>query len=163
MAGMGGWLLFAPASLIRSITAHPVRSAVANGPPTLRIDIELRKMLPLPFLAPRVVTASPADLQLNHSIFVPPARPETAAQRLEVARQRAEEVAAERQKSIMLAPFRHASQACFGLFVAIKRTWTREGFLDLKAGKRTYKLDITGGWALDEGRALDRICKVMPS
>ncbi|OBT63573.1 hypothetical protein VE03_07002 [Pseudogymnoascus sp. 23342-1-I1] len=160
MAAMGGWLLFAPASLIRSITAHPVKSLVANGQPTLRIDIELRKMLPVPFMAPRIVSAAPADLQLNHSIYAPPARPETAAER---ARQLAEEREAEKQKSILLAPFRHASQAFFGLFVAIRRTWTRDGFLRLKTGKRSYKLDITGGWALDEGRALDRICKVLPS
>lgn len=163
MAAMGGWLIFAPAYLIRSITAHPVKSLVANGPPTLRVDIELRKMLPLPFLAPRVVSASPADLQLNHSIYTPAVRPVTAAERFEAAKRQADELAAERKKSIMLAPFRHASQAFFGMFVAIKRTWTREGFLKLKAGKKTYKLDITGGWALDEGRALDRICKVLPS
>ncbi|OAF55241.1 hypothetical protein VC83_08156 [Pseudogymnoascus destructans] len=163
MAGMGGWLLFAPTSLIRSITAYPVKSLVANGQPTLRIDIELRRVLPIPFLAPRVVSASPADLLLNHSIYVPPTRPATASERFELARLQAEEREAERKKSVMLAPFRHASHAAFGLFVAIKRTWTRDGFLDLKAGKRRYKLDITGGWALDEGRALDRICKVMPS
>ncbi|OBT99770.1 hypothetical protein VE01_02059 [Pseudogymnoascus verrucosus] len=163
MAGMGGWLLFAPTSLIRSITAYPVKSLVANGQPTLRVDIELRKVLPIPFLAPRVISTSPTDLQLNHSIYVPPARPATASERFEVARLEAEAREAERKKSIMLAPFRHASQAFFGMFVAIKRTWTRDGFLDLKAGKRRYKLDITGGWALDEGRALDRICKVTPS
>ncbi|KFY11637.1 hypothetical protein V492_04350 [Pseudogymnoascus sp. VKM F-4246] len=163
MAAMGGWLLFAPASLIRSITAHPVKSAVANAQPSLRIDIELRKVLPVPFLGPRVVSASPADLMLNHSIFVPPVRPATAAERLELARLQAAQLEAERKKSIMLAPFRHASQAFFGMFVAIKRTWTREGFLKLKAKKRTLLLDITGGWALDEGRALDRICKVQPN
>ncbi|KAL5344556.1 hypothetical protein ACLOAV_010540 [Pseudogymnoascus australis] len=163
MAAMGGWLLLAPASLIRSVTAHPVKSLVANGQPTLRIDIELRKMFPVPFLGPRIISAAPGDLQLNHSIYVPATRPETAAQRLAVAQRQAEELAAERQKSILLAPFRHMSQAFFGMFVAIKRTWTRDGFLKLKAGKSMYKLDITGGWALDEGRALDRICKVVPS
>ncbi|OBT53013.1 hypothetical protein VE04_07347, partial [Pseudogymnoascus sp. 24MN13] len=114
MAGMGGWLLFAPTSLIRSITAYPVKSLVANGQPTLRVDIELRKVLPIPFLAPRVISASPADLQLNHSIYVLPARPATASERFEVARLEAEAREAERKKSIMLAPFRHASQAFFG-------------------------------------------------
>ncbi|KFY27696.1 hypothetical protein V491_00778, partial [Pseudogymnoascus sp. VKM F-3775] len=138
-------------------------AVVAGAQPTLRVDIELRKVLPIPFLGPRIVSASPSDLELNHSIFVPAVRPVTASERLEAAKRQAEELAAERQKSILLAPFRHASQAFFGLFVAIKRTWTREGFLKLKANKRTYLLDITGGWALDEGRALDRICKVQPS
>ncbi|ELR05989.1 hypothetical protein GMDG_01950 [Pseudogymnoascus destructans 20631-21] len=52
MAGMGGWLLFAPTSLIRSITAYPVKSLVANGQPTLRIDIELRRVLPIPLPRP---------------------------------------------------------------------------------------------------------------
>ena len=163
MGALGGWLIFAPASLIRSITAHPVKSALANGAPSLRVDIELRKMLPLPFLAPRVVSATPAELLLNHSIYVPAVRPVTAAERLAVARRQAEEQEAERQKSILLAPFRHASQAFYGLFIAIRRTWSREGFLKLKVKGRPYKLDITGGWALDEGRALDRICKVQPS
>lgn len=163
MGALGGWLILAPASLIRSITAHPVQSAVANGAPTLRLDIELRKMLPLPFLAPRVVSASPAELTLNHGIYAPAARPVTAGERLTLAKQQAKEQEAERQKSILLSPFRHASQSFYGLFVAIRRTWSREGFLKLKANGRTYKLDVTGGWALDEGRALDRICKVQPS
>ncbi|KFX93873.1 hypothetical protein V497_04701 [Pseudogymnoascus sp. VKM F-4516 (FW-969)] len=163
MAAMGGWLILAPASLIRSITAHPVKAAAVNAQPTLRIEIELRKMLPLPFLSPRVISATPADLQLSHSVYTPSPRPVTAAERFEAAKRQADELEAERKKSIMLAPFRHASQAFFGMFVAIKRTFTREGFLKLRANKRVYKLDITGGWALDEGKALDRVCTVLPS
>lgn len=163
MAAFGGWLILAPARLIKSITAHPVKSLVAHGPPSLRVDVELRKMFPLPFFPARVVSASPAELSLNHSIFVPPARPLSATERLAIARRQADEQDAERQKSILLAPFRHASQAFYRLFMTISRTWSREGFLKLGAKGQTYKLDVTGGWALDEGRALDRICKVQRS
>lgn len=173
----------APARLIKSITAVPAalstaakvagpgRSAVAAktvgaaaAQPSLNIEVELRRMFPLPFFPARVITTTPNCLGLNAPIYYPPTTPLTSAQRLALQRQQEAAQAAEREKSILLAPFRHLSQASYRLFKAISRSWTREGFLKLEVkGHGAYKLDITGGWALDEGRALDRICKVQRS
>jgi hypothetical protein len=183
MAAFGGWLLMAPARLIKSITAVPAalstapkvagpgRSAVAAktvgaaaAQPSLNIEVELRRMFPLPFFPARVITTTPNCLGLNAPIYYPPTTPLTSAQRLALQKQQEAAQAAEREKSILLAPFRHLSQASYRLFKAISRSWTREGFLKLEVkGHGAYKLDITGGWALDEGRALDRICKVQRS
>ena len=62
----------------------------------------------------------------------------------------------------MTAPFRHMSRGFFQLFKAIGRTWHREGFMKVEVKGMKYKLDVTGGWALDRGRALDRLARVRP-
>jgi len=66
------------------------------------------------------------------------------------------------REHIMTAPFRHASRAFYELFKAVGRTWTREGFVKLGVKGRKYKFDVTSGWALDGGRALDRLATLTP-
>jgi hypothetical protein len=39
---------------------------------------------------------------------------------------------------------------------------TREGFLKLRVKGRIYKLDISSGWALDKGKAIDRLATLKP-
>ena len=38
-----------------------------------------------------------------------------------------------------------------------RRGLTREGFAPLWVGKEKYKIDVLGGWALDDGKVLDRL------
>lgn len=64
------------------------------------------------------------------------------------------------ESHIMTRPFRHMSRAFYKMFKAISRTWSREGFLKLGVDGQIYKLDVSGGWALDEGKALDKLVKV---
>lgn len=162
MAVLGGWLALGPARLIRTITARPS----ATHPGTLLLDVELRKMLPIPFFPARVISAAPEDVALDHRLWTPPPANLSAHERMllrkEEEARRAEHLRYERER-LLSAPFRHANRAFFNLFQAIARTWSRAGFLKLDVKGQVYKLDISGGWALDEGRALDRLVKVKPT
>ncbi|EGS20668.1 uncharacterized protein CTHT_0025040 [Thermochaetoides thermophila DSM 1495] len=64
---------------------------------------------------------------------------------------------------ILTAPFRDARKVFRGMFKGIRRSFDREGFVKIKLGDEKYKLDVTGGWALDEGRAMDRLLAVRPN
>jgi hypothetical protein len=64
---------------------------------------------------------------------------------------------------IMTAPFRDAGKAFGGAWRGIKRSFNREGFAKIQLGKQEYKLDVTGGWALEDGRAMDRLLLVRPN
>jgi hypothetical protein len=54
------------------------------------------------------------------------------------------------------------SRAIFKIFTGIRRAWSREGFMKVDVKGKMYKLDITGGWALDGGKALDRLATIKP-
>ena len=63
---------------------------------------------------------------------------------------------------LMTAPFRHAGQGASTAWKHVMRAFSHEGFMratEQATGKR-HKIDITGGWALDNGRALDRLVTV---
>jgi hypothetical protein len=174
MSAMGTWLMLSPARVIRTITALPktTSSIAATGKARpksaqqeLELEIELRKMLPLPFLRSRKIRVRPEDLVIRSPLIKPPDKRLTPA---EVHAMRLQEEAEMKkaleyeQTHILSAPFRHMSRALFSVFKATARAWTREGFAKLSANGQTYKLDVSGGWALDGGRALDRLARLKP-
>lgn len=164
--------MLGPARLVRSITAIPrsvnqVQGAVTKGAaPDLQIEVELKKMFPVPFFPARKMYVKPEEVELSHR-FVPASKKVSIEERKEM--QRLEELAKKRleehyQGHLLTSPFRRIgrgiSQASFGLFSAMKRTWTREGMMKVDIQGQIYKVDITAGWALDGGRALDRLVKI---
>ena len=58
---------------------------------------------------------------------------------------------------LMTAPFRHAGQGAQSAWSQIQRAFSREGFVPVLVNGDRQKLDVTGGWALENGRALDRL------
>jgi hypothetical protein len=167
MACFGGYLVLGPARLIKTITAIPssgqalTKVGAGKNGPGLAIEIELRKMLPIPFFPARKVVARPEDLTLNRRIYVPPVDPrQSAVERLEERRRLEREQEEERRKSIWWRPFRDANRAFHKLFRAMRLVWTRDSFLELAVKGSKYKLDVGGGWGLDEGRALDRLVRL---
>jgi hypothetical protein len=166
VACFGGWLLLGPARIVKTITAVPASMLAGKAGQTtvqgpLAIQVELRKMFPVPGFPARVITATPEELTLNYRLYISPATArQSAAEKLEARKRLEREQQEEREKSIWTAPFRHANKAFYGLFQGMRRTWTREGFLELGVKGQLYKLDITGGWALDEGKAIDRLAKL---
>jgi hypothetical protein len=164
VASFGGFLMLGPARLIKTITAVPAAQSLTKGAGKhgpLAIEIELRKMFPLPFFPARKIIADPKDMTLSRRIYEPPADPrQYAAERLEIRRRLEREQEEERRKSIWWRPLRDANRAFYKLFMAMRLVWTRESFLQLEVRQQKYKLDIGGGWALDEGKALDRLVPV---
>ncbi|KAG0646785.1 hypothetical protein D0Z07_6333 [Hyphodiscus hymeniophilus] len=151
-----------PASALKAAGARTAGSE-------MKIEIELRKMLPLPFFPARKLYVRPDEIRLKHVLASPaPKAPELPAPLLRAARLQEE---AEKAKAleyerthIMSRPFReigrYTSKAFFDLFQAVKRSWSREGFTGIYVKEYRYKLDVSGGWALDGGRALDRLVTI---
>lgn len=120
----------------------------------------MRKLLP--FLGEKytLVVADPAQCTLNAALAVPKERVEAHHRRLaEVDRAW---VAKAKKKSILTLPFRQMSLASHKLFISMARVWKRDGFLEFYVDNKQYKLDISGGWALEDGKVLDRLVKVKP-
>jgi hypothetical protein len=167
MGAFASWFVLGPAMLIKSITAIPknvVRSlgtaAKGGSIPELQLEVELRKMLPVPFFPARKIYIRP------HEMVLPVSLGTTTSHRLSPAEMRRRKVEEEegrqkeleyRRNHILTNPFRDMSKAFFSLFINTRRALMRDGFVKLKVKQRTYKLDISGGWALDNGKALDRL------
>lgn len=174
MSAMGAWLMLGPSRIVRTITAIPKvptvttaagKNTTASGTPELQIEIELRKMFPVPFFPARKLYIQPEQLVMDSQLVRPVDRrlspAEVHAMRMQEEAERQKQLEYERSH-ILSAPFRHMSRAFYSLFKAIGRTWTREGFVKVGANGKMYKLDITGGWALDGGKALDRLATLKP-
>jgi hypothetical protein len=172
MVAFGTWLVLGPARLIKSITAIPRNSnAISNAvgksaSPALEIEVELRKMFPLPFFPARKLYVKPEEISLPTSLGP------TTSKVLTPAEVRATRLAEEQERQrlleyqrnhILTLPFRQISQLFFKMFKAVGRSWHREGFLKVDVKGSKYKLDVTGGWALDGGRALDRLAGIKPN
>lgn len=174
MAMGGGFFMLGPAWIVKSITAMPPSALKAAGvaapnlakgaAPELKIEIELRKMFPLPFFPARKIYVKPEEIQLHHRLATPEAKLTAAEMRVFRLREEAErkkELEYEQTHLISKGP-RLMSRALFDLFMGARRTWTREGFTKIYIKGYRYKLDVSGGWALDGGRALDRLVTVKP-
>jgi hypothetical protein len=171
MSAMGTWLMLSPTRLIRTITAIPKVLPVApvgrrvgrSAQPELELEIELRRIVALPFLKPRKIRVKPEGLVIRSELVKPMAKLQSPAEmreaRLLEEAEKKKQLEYERSH-IMTAPFRHLNRSLISLFRATARGFTREGFAKLNANGRVYKLDITGGWALDGGRALDRLATI---
>ena len=180
MSALGTWLFLGPARLIKTITAipkaltaQPITSltramkpelqAVVATKPELHIEVELRKMFPIPFFPARKVYARPGEIVLERSLAPPNSANLTPEKRLQMKQ------AEENEKNklmeyenthIMTRGIRHMGRGAKELYRATARAWFRDGFLKARMKNGTYKLDISGGWALDNGRALDRLSSV---
>lgn len=159
MVCVGTYLILAPTRLVRTMTAVPVTT---TSPRSLLIRVEVRRMLALPFLKPRVIDAKPADVSLSTALYEQPTvntvRP-TEKLRLEQEKRQYE------RRRIFSAPFRHLFALIRRLTRTSVRVWTRGGFvkLHINGKKGRFKLDRDGGWALDEGRGIERLIRVRAS
>ncbi|TVY47600.1 hypothetical protein LOCC1_G002345 [Lachnellula occidentalis] len=166
--GMASYFVLGPSMMIKSISAIPRNvtrilgtPATGRSIPELQLEVELKRMLP--FLPAKKIHIKPQEL-----VLPVPLGP-TAAQRLtpaEVRQKRAENELRRQQEleyersHLMTLPFRQMNKAFFSFFQNTRRALVREGFLKVEVKQSTYKLDITGGWALDDGKALDRLVGV---
>ncbi|KAI6246514.1 hypothetical protein HI914_05418 [Erysiphe necator] len=156
-----------PLRMIRNMTAIP---KIEQGKQILEIEIELKKMIPLPFFAPKVICVAPKEIFIP-SLLVSQNNPHIS--QLEQRRQRAQEILQRQQdleyerSHIMSAGIRHLwraiSKVCTGIFRATQRAFTRDNFFEMRIRGKIYKLDLDGGWVLDNGKAIDRLVTLEPS
>ncbi|KAL2127678.1 hypothetical protein VTI74DRAFT_10326 [Chaetomium olivicolor] len=185
MAGMGAYFVMGAGRIVRSIEAVPAKDVVKKAVAAAAADgavksspiyIEVATRRIVPFAPPKKTVLLPEEVQLPfrmHSVFsaggldvTGQSKPMGLAERVRAERAAREAKEAARKYTmdhIMTAPFRDASKAFGAAWSGIKRSFNREGFAKIKLGKQEYKLDVTGGWALDDGRAMDRLLSVRPN
>ncbi|KAI9724867.1 MAG: hypothetical protein M1812_000143 [Candelaria pacifica] len=156
MACAGTWVLLGSARLIRTITAIPVHST----PPAISLRIDLRRTIPLPYLKPKVLIVKPSEFILSSRLAGPSTEDLSLANKK--ARQSEERARDLDRRRIMTAPFREMGRAmrrAWGFLIGI---WTREGFLKVHIQGKFghWQLDREGGWALENGKALDKLVKL---
>lgn len=69
----------------------------------------------------------------------------------------------ERMSHLLTLPFRDAAKVFRGAYDGLRRSFYREGFAKVYLRGVEYRLDMTSGWSLDDGRAIDRLVHVKPT
>jgi hypothetical protein len=135
------------------------------------VQIELSIQRLVPFLAYKRVIADPADFTLpfrmttffgSHSGTQPVATGRKLLEEQQAQRDQRRKDYLYDKDHFLTQPFRHGGRELRTVWSGIRRASTREGwaYVNLKGARRQYKLDVSGGWALDHGRALDRLVNV---
>ncbi|TPX09801.1 uncharacterized protein E0L32_008992 [Thyridium curvatum] len=186
MGAMGAYFVLGTSRVVRSVRAVPAAQALAShkalakkaGAATPPLYIELAVARMVPFMRPKTIVAAPDQVELPFRMAdcrldgargrggAAAAAEEpvlTGRQQIEAKRAEEERRKAERKYEmdhLMTAPFRHAGQAMVTMWDGIRKSLTREGLAKVYVEGRMYKMDLSGGWALDQGRALDRLVNV---
>ncbi|KAI1823567.1 hypothetical protein F4861DRAFT_314392 [Xylaria intraflava] len=166
-AVLGTIFAMRPTGIIRTIKILPFaatqKEAAAPGatPQRVLIEVAVRRISPIPLPLKRMQVEPAQIVMVNPMQYRPVilSRDAMAAKKLEDAERRK----AERQYEldhIMTAPFRDARRASSSIFSNLRRGLTGEGFAPVYINGFRYKLDIEGGYALEDGKALDRLVKI---
>jgi len=139
------------------VTANP--NILVSGARTLSLSLESRPMLPFSLLKPRTINVAPTDITLSSRVHLDLAH--GPASRAAERRESQEKMREIERTHLLTSPFRKVSYLSWKSFRNLRRVWTREGFVYVRVkGKNgTWKIDRVGGWALDEGRGLDRLVR----
>ncbi|KAH8159570.1 hypothetical protein CIB48_g8682 [Xylaria polymorpha] len=159
-AALGTIFALRPASIIRSIQLLPRQLQAPGSPPgPVLLEVAARRIAPLPLKRIRVEPERVVLLNRMHHRAVVLSQEEMAVKKLKDAERRK----AERQYELdhlMTAPFRDARRLSSSLLGNIRRGLTGEGFAPVFVNGVRYKLDIDGGYALENGQVLDRLVKI---
>ncbi|KAI1106298.1 hypothetical protein F4804DRAFT_51993 [Jackrogersella minutella] len=170
MAYIGTRLALMPAGIIRSIKVVPApRIRVKPGaaptvavPVPVRLEILARRSYPFPGAPLRRLEVDPNDVLMKAPMYNRSAPP---TEHEKVLMKEAQEAKRKKEREyemnhLMTAPFRHTRKAFSTLFKNFRRGLTGEGFAPIVINGTNYKLDITSAYALENGRALDRIVRI---
>ncbi|KAI4285346.1 MAG: hypothetical protein L6R38_000702 [Xanthoria sp. 2 TBL-2021] len=157
MAGaMATVFIIRPFRIIQTIQVVP--TTLRQNQKSLLLQIESSRMFP--GIKPKTVSIPVNDIKLSRPLFQERSSVNSAAT-LEARRLEAERFRKLRQGNYFLLPFRqlgfHLSKGVRG----VKDAFTKNPFIYLRAKgfNGSWKLDKETGWALENGRAIDRIIK----
>ncbi|KAK4167584.1 hypothetical protein QBC43DRAFT_311018 [Cladorrhinum sp. PSN259] len=178
MTAMGFYFVMGTSRIVRSIEVIPSASAKIakdltkakpSGQAPLYVEIKSQRIFPLLPVKKTVVPLEEVQLPFRMQAAFDPKylnRPKSLAEAVREERAEIERKKAEREYTmnhLMTAPFRDMGKAINYAFTGVRRSFNREGFTNINVGKKTFKMDVTGGWALDNGRAMDRLLPVRPN
>ncbi|KAL8923711.1 MAG: hypothetical protein Q9208_004463 [Pyrenodesmia sp. 3 TL-2023] len=154
--GIGILFIMKPYRVVQSIQALPMTSG--KGVQSLHLQLESAPLFP--GIRPRTVSV-PADSVILSGHMNPDTSGGIPLRLLELRRQRLEKAKRLREGSFLLLPFRQLGFHLWNGWQALKGSVLGEPFIYLRAKgyHGTWKVGQEAGWALDEGRAIDRIVK----
>lgn len=183
MAVVGARFAMTPAGVVQTIRVLPAVSSASAGPSKTtpkplpsatsatspvspsraQLEVMVRRTTPVPGLPLQRILCEPHEIIMKARMYNRPPPTLTPMEQAFADRKTAAQKQAEieyEKTHIMTAPFRHGWWALKTFFVSIRQGLTGEGFAPIEVKGVKYKLDITDGYALDEGRALDRIVQI---
>ena len=115
----------------------------------------------IPFRQSRIVTVPPNDVTLSSPLFDDNSERRIEAAIKEITR-REERLRVFAKTNLLTLPFRQAGYWIWRSYAAVRRALTSEQFhrIHIKGNNRAWKLDSDPAWALDEGKALDKLVKI---
>ncbi|KAJ0159006.1 hypothetical protein CTA2_10493 [Colletotrichum tanaceti] len=176
MAGFGSYFLYNTHNIVRLVRAVPtalltpsargVPFGAALNPKTTPVHLEITCKRMLPGRA-KVLVVPPEQVSMPGRIAAAAAATRTPylspAQERAASRQKKAQAQAEWEydkNHLMTVPFRHAGKGFKAAWYGVRRAITKEGFVKMEASGHKLKLDVASGWALDDGRAIDRLVKI---
>ncbi|KAK4225558.1 hypothetical protein QBC38DRAFT_256754 [Podospora fimiseda] len=178
MIAMGGYFVMSTNKIVRSIEIIPTNTAYiarhlaktkASGQSPLYVEIQSQRVGPFLPVKKTIVPLEQVQLPCRMQVFFDPKygyKQKTPAQLVREQRAELERKKAEREYTmnhLLTAPFRDMGKAIKYAFSGIKRSFDREGFANINVGTQTFKLDVLSGWALENGRAMDRLLPIRPN
>ncbi|RYP79397.1 hypothetical protein DL769_002981 [Monosporascus sp. CRB-8-3] len=178
MAALGTRFAMMPASIVRSITLLPAAAAAtaqsakagagaaakaASAARPVLLEVKARRTSPFPFVPLKRMQVEPQQVVMKTRLFTPPKTEPSPYEKIVMKREeerRRKEAQQYEMDHLMTAPFRDGARAAGTIFARIRQGLTGEGFMPIEVNGAKYKLDVTGGYALEDGRALDRIVKI---
>ncbi|KAK7951724.1 uncharacterized protein PG986_007452 [Apiospora aurea] len=129
----------------------------------VQLEVLVRRLTPIPGFPLKRIVVEPNEVIMKTPLFHPKKPEPTEIEKMRMGREwekRKKEQQQYNRDHLMTAPFRDGAWVIGQFFNAIRRGLTGEGFapIEIKGGK--YKLDIVKGYALEDGRALDRIVRI---
>ncbi|MBE3050081.1 hypothetical protein IMZ48_47790 [Candidatus Bathyarchaeota archaeon] len=160
-ATVGTVFLLRTSGIVKTVRALPEMKGGAGMTPRLNLEVTVKSTLP--FVKPAVLVVPCGDVALKSRIVAPM---EFMSPLEKVERKKEEAVAKENKRKyemahLFTAPFRHAGRGARSAIRGTTQLFTGGGFGSLNVDGKSYRLDVTNAWMLDEGRALDRLVRVV--
>ncbi|KAI1326344.1 hypothetical protein F5Y16DRAFT_375000 [Xylariaceae sp. FL0255] len=160
-AVLGTVFAMKPALTIRSIHLLPKKDQRSTVLRTLEIITRRNSPIPLPYHKFTVTEGEIALQPLSRAARQPPRLTPSEKYQQDLKQQEKNRAARQYELDhIMTAPFRDAKKASATIFGSIRRGLTGEGFIPVYIRGTRYKLDIDQGYALEDGRILERFARI---
>ena len=145
--------------MVRAISC--LTSPAKSGLGSRSLLLQIERIPILPFRQPTLVTVPPGDVTISSHVFSDDAQQKLEAAIVEITR-REERLRAFAKTNLLTLPFKKAGYWMLRHFMGIRSVFTMGEFhkLHIRKNIRAWKLDKNPVWALDDGRALDKLVKI---
>jgi hypothetical protein len=162
LASMGTFMITKTPNIVSKIRILPQQAAKAAAATPVQMEVTVNRMVPM--LKPKVVVAPLNDVTLK-SRFSLPEEYVPQLRRIELE-QKAQEKRKELHKydmqHLFTMPFRRMGRALAAMFNGVKSAWTDMGFGIITVDGKSYKVDVTKGFAHDGFRTLEKLVEIKP-